>query len=114
MAFNLTAEERETLIVWSDADERLSINTSQRKVINQLLKNPSFEETDRVTEDKRVILLSGFLPLNGLTIRKGKGTTSAPKRSLPANAARCSAKKANGEPCQALANKATGTCARHA
>lgn len=115
---NLSAPERETVIVWTDADEKMMVSSSQRKVITQLLRNPGFEETERVTEDKRVVLLSGFLPLGGITIRKAaKGTIkrsdAGKRKGLPANAARCGEPKADGNPCQALASKDTGKCARH-
>jgi len=72
-----TAEERETGIVWTDADNKIMISTNQRKMITALLKNPAFEEIreDRETEGGSVISINGYLPLGSITIRsKAKGS----------------------------------------
>src|SRR4026209_574409 len=92
----LIAAERETTIVWTDADERIMISSSQRKVITQLKKNPAFELESEENFDGSIIV-NGTLPLNAITIRKVVGGKRAGKRGNPrANAARCGATKADG------------------
>lgn len=117
MAYNLTAAERETVIVWTDADDKVMINTSQAKQINALEKNPAFEETDRQVEGKRTVVLAGFLPLGSITVRnRARGSVKragVARKGMPSNAARCGVAKADGTPCKSLASKATGRCAKH-
>lgn len=108
----LTAAERETIISWSDDDERIHVHTGQRKVITSLRKNPSFEET---SFDEKNWILAGTLPLGAVTLRnKGKTTrtTTTVKRSRPL-AATCTGEKKDGTPCGSIANKETGRCNRH-
>lgn len=119
----LTASERETVIVWSDEDSRIRIQTSQRKIVTQLLNNPQVEIlSDTTFEGTR--MLDATVPLGGITIRKAaKGTirrrnnvtveTTVKKRGRPQNVALCGAPKANGEPCGSIASKETGRCPRH-
>jgi hypothetical protein len=109
----LTAAERETIISWSDEDQRIHINTGQRRVITSLRKNPSFEET---SFDEKNWILAGTLPLGAVTLRnKGKGMikrADTVKRGRP-NAATCSAMKADGTKCMSIAKKDTGRCSKH-
>lgn len=105
MKTNLTAEERETIIGWTDADETISISTCQKKMITLLRKNPVFTETSFSDG-----VLMGTLPLGCITVRNaGKGQRTRRVNTAP----RCGAIKANGEACQAIANSATGRCAKH-
>jgi|SRR5581483_275227 len=117
MAFNLTAEERETIITWNDADKRPMIHTGQKPMITALLSNPNFEMTDEVKENGRTILLTGWLAEGSITVRnKAKGQIrrrQSKRTGMPSNAARCGQMTAAGKPCQSLASKATGKCAKH-
>lgn len=112
----LTAPERETTINWSDDCETITISTSQRKIVTQLLNNPvATIESDTIFEGTRIIKAS--LPLGAITIRKAaKGTirrSDAGKRTLPENAPRCTGTKANGEKCNSLAKGGTQFCVKH-
>jgi hypothetical protein len=115
----LTAAERETVITWSDEDERISVQTCQRKVVTQLLANPSAEIVeDKTFEGTRFV--TALLPLGGITIRKAaKGTirrtpSKTVKRGRPQNVQLCGATKADGGKCGSIASKETGRCPRHA
>lgn len=111
----LIAEERETIIVMNDGEEKIMINSSQRKMVTLLRKNPAFEETDY---DKENNILTGFLPIGAITVRtkvgarRAKVLSNGEKRTLP-NVARCGAPKTDGTACQAIASKATGRCSKH-
>lgn len=113
----LTAIERETVIVWSDADDRILVTTSQRKVITQILANPQAEIlSDKMFDGSRMI--EATLPLGGVTLRKKAAGTikrngGTKTRSMPANAARCGFVKEDGKPCQSLASKEHGKCHKH-
>lgn len=115
--FNLTAPERETVISWDDEDKAPRIHTSQRTMITQLLRNPSFTEESRTEESGRVILLSGILAEGAITVRnKAKGSirrSGGTRKGMPSNAARCGKPTASGTACKSLASKATGKCAKH-
>lgn len=103
------AAERETLIVWSDADQVITIDTSQQKQITALKKNPAATLIQSDGTNFRY-----ELPLGLITIRKGKKSTAGvakPKKVL--NAAKCGATKADGTVCQMVAKKDTGKCRWH-
>ena len=97
------AAERETVITWSDADQVITITTSQQRQITALTKNPAAKllQTDGTN-------FRFELPLNLITIRKGKGekASAAPKRALTGE--RC-----NHDGCNALAKKGTTFCRWH-
>lgn len=109
----LTAPERETIISWSDEDDRIHINTGQRRIVTMLRKNPSFEE---ISFDSANSILAGTLPLGSVTLRnKGKGMIKRPdavKRGRP-TAATCSGTKKDGTACGSVASKDTGRCSKH-
>lgn len=104
------AAERETVIVWSDADQVVTVNTSQRPVITQLEKNPSARliETDGTN-------FMFELSMGLVTLRKGKraanknGATVARVRS----GAVCGFVKEDKTTCQSLAKKGTDRCRWH-
>lgn len=109
----LSAAERETTIVWTDADERVMISSSQRKVITQLRKNPNFEEESSDICDGTEIVI-GTLPLGAITVRKAvKTKRNGKKRNPRSGAARCGEMTLAGKPCQSIASKETGKCAKH-
>lgn len=105
------AAERETVIVWSDADQVISITTSQARKITELKNNPSANliETDGTTH-----LFE--LPLNLITIRKGKRKVTAGtavRKGRPENVKLCGEPTAAGTACKGIAKLATGKCAKH-
>jgi hypothetical protein len=111
----LTADERETVIVWTDSDETVRIHTSQRRMVTILLKNPSFViEEDTIHEGTRMLL--GTLPLGAITVRnKAKGSirrNNGVKRAMP-DVQKCGQPTASGKPCQSIASKETGRCSKH-
>jgi hypothetical protein len=112
----LTADERETVIVWTDSDDKVRIHTSQRRMVTALLKNIGFEvEEDTVHEGTR--MLTGLLPLGSITVRsKAKGSirrnNGGVKRAMP-NVQRCGQPTAAGTPCGSIASKETGRCSKH-
>jgi len=73
---SLCAEERETVLSWTDEErDVVFVYSSQQPMIRKLLKNPLFEVTDqRFNEDytchPNPISIEGTLPLRALTIRK--------------------------------------------
>jgi hypothetical protein len=114
------AFERETVIVYTDGDPLVMVSTSLRRDITSLLKNPLFTlEEDAPPTNGNMRIIKGTLPKGAVTFRskmKGHSTSTAKstsKRGLPANAQRCNEPTASGKPCQALASKKTGRCARH-
>ena len=122
------AFERETVVRWSDGEDKVFVSTTRRKDITALLANPLFELVSDNSQSGFLRFIEGTLPLNGITFRsKFRGQKSAAssrntdtssrvsgkKRTMPANAARCSGTKADGSPCGSLASKVTGRCARH-
>ena len=48
---SLTAPERETVILFSDADDTATVHTHQRRVITKLRKNPIATEIEDVSFD---------------------------------------------------------------
>jgi hypothetical protein len=97
------AAERETVISWSDADQVITIHTSQQRMITRLKKNPgaTLIQTDGVNF-RFEVPLGTVMPRNA----KGAAKTEAPKRKLAGN--RCS-----HEGCNALAKKGTKFCRWH-
>jgi len=104
------AAERETVITWSDADQVVTITTSQQRQITQLKKNTAATliESDGVN-------FRYELPIGMITIRKGKKIAGVkkemPKAVLAAN--KCGARKSDGTLCQMVAKKDTGKCRWH-
>ena len=72
---SLTAEERETIICYSDADDdKVFIYSSQQPMIRKLMKNPLFEVLDKKYNSNygcspEPVSIEGFLPKKTLTIR---------------------------------------------
>ena len=72
---SLEADERETIISWSDSDKsHFFIYSSQQPMIRKLLRNPKFIlENERFNKEyscyPRPICVEGYLPLRCLTIR---------------------------------------------
>jgi hypothetical protein len=104
------AAERETVITWSDADQVVTVTTSQQRQITQLKKN-----TAAVLLESDGVNFRYELPLGMITIRKGKKIASSKKAPSTAmkNAAKCGATKADGTICQMVAKKETGKCRWH-
>jgi hypothetical protein len=50
-SLSLTAQERETVITFSDADDTATIHTHQRRIITKLLHNPSATKVEDLTVD---------------------------------------------------------------
>jgi len=73
---SLIAEERETVISWSDedVDNRIFIHTTQMPMVRRLLKNPLFildcEHKDQGFSECHGV--DGYLPRSALTIRTKK------------------------------------------
>jgi hypothetical protein len=107
------AAERETIITWSDADNVISISTGQQRKITELLNNPSAVLVERDTEAN---IYQFELPLNLITIRKGKraaNKSGVVRKGRPANIKLCGEPTAKGTPCQGIAKLDTGKCAKH-
>jgi hypothetical protein len=72
---SLTAEERETIISWSDCDKtHFFIYSTQQPMIKKLIRNPTFVCTKkRFNANYKVypqpISIEGYLPKRCLTIR---------------------------------------------
>lgn len=109
----LSALERETVITMCDGEDFATISSSQRKVVTQLLKNPTATIVDdRVFEGTRIV--TATLPQNGITVRKAaKGNRATSKRQMPISAATCKGVKADGKKCNSIAKAETGYCNRH-
>ena len=71
--------ERETLIVWTDEDEMITISTTQKPVMTKLLKNPNFQLTNEIKENGKRVGVDGFLPKWSISIlqKKRKGRKDA-------------------------------------
>lgn len=78
---SLTAEERETVISWSDDErDKICIYSTQQPMIRKLLKNPLFEcevKTHNKAYKADPISVKGLLPRKCLTLR-----TKLVKRNL--------------------------------
>jgi len=115
---SLEAAERETVFRIADDERQWIVSSFRRSDITKLRKNPDFVITEEGTFEGTAFV-HGLLPMGAITIRattgrsKGKSEATKPKRSMPANAARCSGTKADGSPCGSLASKETGRCSRH-
>lgn len=72
---HLTSQERETIISWSDDDDKIFIYSSQKPIIRRLRKNELFELKDERFNKNyacypNAVSIEGYLPKNALTIRK--------------------------------------------
>lgn len=111
----LTAAERETIITISDADDHWHIQTSQRPVVTQLLRNPAAT----ILEDKKfdgTRMITATVPSNGITIRKtAKGKVVANKQvaTRMSSAPKCKGTKADGQKCNSIMKGDTGYCVKH-
>jgi hypothetical protein len=65
----MNAEERETIISWCDVDDKISIYSTQSKIMTKLRKSPIFELEREIKNNGRIVGLDGYLPLWGITIR---------------------------------------------
>jgi len=70
----LTSPERETIISWSDDDEKIFIYSSQQPMIRKLRKNKLFELKEEHFNKSYAcypspISVEGYIPKNALTIR---------------------------------------------
>lgn len=70
----LTSPERETIISWSDDDEKIFIYSSQQPMIRKLRKNKLFElKEERFNKSYACypspISVKGYIPKNALTVR---------------------------------------------
>jgi hypothetical protein len=105
------AAERETVITWSDADQVISVHTSQAKVITQLTKNAAATLVWRDGDEHRF-----ELPLGLVTLRNGKRSaskTAAPRRGRAKNIRTCSHVKDDGTKCGMIAKKDSKGCRWH-
>lgn len=108
----LTAAERETVISISDDEDLWTIHTSQRKMVTQLLKNPSATILEDTTFQGTRMLVA-TIPANGITVRKGgkaKKTSSTPRK---VRGTTCSGTKSDGSKCGMVAKNGTGFCRHH-
>lgn len=72
---SLTSEERETIISWSDEDNKIFIYSSQRKMVTKLLKNPLFtpiliEYNKNYKVYPKPLSVKGTIPIKALSLRK--------------------------------------------
>lgn len=72
---SFTAEERETIISWSDEDDEIFIYSSQRKMVTKLLKNPLFkpiliEYNKNYQVYPKPLSVKGTIPIKALSLRK--------------------------------------------
>lgn len=107
------AVERETVIVWSDADQVIQVTTSQRPKVTELMANPSAKLVQR---DKTSGVHVFELPLGLITIRKGKraaNKTGIVRKGRPEGIALCGEATKSGGTCKGIAKKDTGKCAKH-
>jgi len=82
---SLLPEERETIISWNDADDKIFIYSSQQRIKTKLKRNPQFEQTNAENNPEYVrnpVSVSGFLPLNALTLRRTSKKGQKPKTSI--------------------------------
>lgn len=89
---SLTAEERETLISFSDTDgNKVFIYSSQQPMIRRLMKNPFFEVLNKSYNRlyscfPEPICIEGYLPKKALTIRmKIRKLTSQQRKKATAS-----------------------------
>jgi len=110
----LTAAERETVISISDDENEWTIHTSQRKMVTQLLKNPSATILEDTTFQGTRMLVA-TVPANGITVRKGKGTPRKVAGRAPRNidAPTCGGVKSDGSKCGMVAKNGSGFCRHH-
>ena len=72
---SLTAEERETIISRSDADDKWSVYTSQKSMITKMTRNPVFELEKKHIDKSYIrnpIAIEGCLPKWALSFRTKK------------------------------------------
>jgi len=89
---SLTSEERETLIGWSDEDDKIFIYSTQKRIITKLLRNPQFilsEKFRNKNYHQDPLGVKGFLPLNGITIRTTSKKGIIPKNFDPKRFSKC-------------------------
>jgi len=113
----LSAAERETVIVISDADDFWTIHTCQRRMVTQLLKNPVAKILENTLFEGTRFLVAE-VPANGITVRKSNGRkakSSQPRkatlRTMPGE--KCGGTKSDGSKCGAIAVSGTGFCRHH-
>jgi len=112
---SLTALERETVISTSDDDDFWLINTCQRRMVTQLLKNPSAEIVEDYTHSGSRFI-TAKLPANGITVRKGSRKVSGAKtkrKRVMTNTATCAGIKSDGSKCGSVTLGDTGFCRHH-
>ena len=71
----LEAHEKETVIGFSKADDRLRIDTSESAIMRWLLSHPQFALSHANLLDGKVVSLSGTLPIGCLKL-SGKARSS--------------------------------------
>lgn len=64
----LLPEEKEVIIRWSRADDRVSIHAEQSTVVRWLVDHPEFSEESRREENGAVYAVSGTLPVGALKL----------------------------------------------
>lgn len=83
---SLEPQERETIISWTDDDDRIHIYTSQKKIITKLQRNPQFEliQTRKNPQyHQNPLSIEGFLPINAVTLRRSSKAGKKPKHFTP-------------------------------
>ena len=76
----LQPEEKEVILRWSRADDRVSIHAEQSTVVKWLLRHPEFSEEWRREKDGVLHAISGTLPVGAMKLsgnpRKSNNTAS--------------------------------------
>lgn len=74
----LKPEEKETLIGFSKADERLRIHSEQAAVVRWLLQHPEYREESRRRSDGQQHATTGTLPVGCLKLSGESRSSSRP------------------------------------
>jgi hypothetical protein len=74
----LTTEEKETLIGFSNADDRLRIHSEQASIVKWLIGHPEYQEDSRREKDGTVYATTGTLPVGVLKLKVNARQSSMP------------------------------------
>lgn len=66
---DLGPRDKETIVRFGKDQERMTVFSEEKGVMNRLLHHPHFEEVDRRTHEGAVVALRGTLPVACLSIK---------------------------------------------
>lgn len=113
-ARSLSAEERETIILTSDADDTWLITTHQKPRVTQLEKMVKNGNATKIQDLTWGAQAGGQyeIPANMVTLRNPAPSATRKQRTRPNVEARCKGDTLSGKPCNAIPGP-NGYCFKH-